>query len=132
MPTTPDKITPDELRAEFRALHEELDSLRQEIATLRDGLAQAAAAPTTGAQPAGSTAVFDGTNLILSYDDNGEPVYKIKGGQYMKFGVRIWPETLPELGIQPDTLKPGPNKVSLRVVALLGENGPRKIIGLAG
>jgi hypothetical protein len=136
--TTPDRITPDEFRAEFntlrKAIHglnERIDGLHEEIATLRDGLAQAATAPAAAAQPAGSTAVFDGTILLLSYDDNGEATYKLKGGQYMKFGVRIWPETLPALGIDPTSLKPGPNAVALRVAALLGENGPRKVIGLA-
>lgn len=130
--TTPDKITPEELRTAFRHLEERLDALHTEIANMRDGLTQAAASPAAAApQAAGSTVTFDGTILLLSYDDNGEATYKIKGGQYMKYGVRIWPETLPELGLDPDTLKPGPNTVRLKVVALLGENGPRKIIGLA-
>jgi len=49
----------------------------------------------------------------------------------MKFGVRIWPEILPELGIDPDRLKPDPNPVNLHVLALMGDKGPRKVIGLA-
>jgi len=49
----------------------------------------------------------------------------------MKFGVRVWPETLPALGIDPATLKTGPNPLTLRVRALMGEKGPRKVIGLA-
>ncbi len=128
---TPERLSPEEVRAAFRDLHEQLDALRADIATIREGLAQAAARPAAEAQAAGSTAVFDGTSLILSYSDTGEATYKIKGGQYQKFGVRIWPETLPELGIDPKKLVPGPNAVKLRVVALLGDNGPRKIISLA-
>ena len=120
-PQAPEKLTPEEVRDSFRDLHERMDMLFAELARIRDGLSQAA----------GSTIIFDGTSLVSSFNDDGEPTYKIKGGQYMKFGVRIWPETLPELGIDPDELKPGPNTVKLRVVALLGDNGPRKIIGLA-
>jgi hypothetical protein len=67
----------------------------------------------------------------MSYDDNGQPVYKAKGGQYSKFGVRIWPEVLPVLGVNPATLKPGPNPVNLCLVALMGEHGPRKVINIA-
>ena len=71
------------------------------------------------------------TVLLVGIDENGQPTYKAKGGQYAKFGVRIWPEVLPELGINPDELKPGPNPVNLHLVALMGEKGPRKVIGLA-
>ncbi len=74
---------------------------------------------------------FEATNLLLSYDDNGQPVYKVKGGQYQKFGVRVWPEVLPLLNVDPASLKPGPNPVKLHVVVLMGEHGPRKVIGLS-
>ena len=50
---------------------------------------------------------------------------------YMKFGVRIWPEILPELGIDPAELKPGFNPIMLHVLALMGDKGPRKGFGLA-
>jgi hypothetical protein len=69
--------------------------------------------------------------LLVGIDDNGQPTYKAKGGQYAKFGVRIWPETLPLLGIDPASLKPGPNAISLRVLAIMGDKGPREVIGLA-
>ena len=80
------------------------------------------------------------TVLLVGIDDNGQPTYKAKGGQYAKFGVRIWPETLPALGVDPAELtcacgagagKPGPNPVNLHVLALMGDKGPRKGIGLA-
>ncbi len=66
----------------------------------------------------------------MSYDDAGQPVYKVKGGQYQKFGVRVWPEILPALGVDPGSLKPGPIRVNLKVNVLMGENGPRKVISL--
>jgi hypothetical protein len=78
----------------------------------------------------GTTIEFTASTLQVGIDDNGNPTYKAKGGQYSKFGIRIWPEVLPELGIEPATLKPGPNPVNLRLIALMGERGPRKVISL--
>ena len=83
---------------------------------------------------------FDASILLMSYDDNGQPVYKAKDGQYMKFLFRVWPEVLPFLGVDPVTLTcacdagagiPGPNSVNLKVRALMGEHGPRTVINLA-
>ena len=74
---------------------------------------------------------FLATVLLVGIDDNGQPTYKAKGGQYAKFGVRIWPEVLPALGIDPATLKPGPNACNMRLIALMGDTGPRKVIALA-
>jgi hypothetical protein len=127
-----DKITPSEFRDTFQALTERLDQIEAEIAPLRDGLAAAASpASLASTAPAGETVVFEAVTLLMSYDDNGQPVYKVKGGQYMKFGVRIWPEVLPILGLDSAALRPGPNPVNLRVRAIMGEHGPRKVIGLA-
>ena len=91
-----------------------------------------------GRQPAAATAAatgqtveFNATALLVGIDDNGQLTYKAKGGQNVKFGVRIWPETLPALGMDLASLKPGPNLVNLHVLALMGEKGPRKVIGLA-
>ncbi len=83
---------------------------------------------------------FDASVLLTPYDDNGQPVYKAKGGQYMKFGVRVWPEVLPFLGVDPATLtcacgagagRPGPNLVNLKVCTRMGEHGPRTVSNLA-
>lgn len=88
-------------------------------------------ATATPAAQAGPTVVFMAEVLTLGYDDNGKPTYKIKGGQYQKFGVRVWPEALPLLGVDAATLKPGPNAFAKAIVALMGEKGPQKVIGLA-
>lgn len=45
--------------------------------------------------------------------------------------MRVWPEALPLLGINPDALKPGPNVFQKPVLAVMGEKGPQKVIGLA-
>jgi hypothetical protein len=124
-----EKLTAAELRAAFETLNERLDQLEADIAAHREGLATAA--NQIADKPAGETIVFETTSLILSYDDSGQPVYKVKGGQYQKFGVRVWPEVLPLLMVEPGTLKPGPNPLKLRVVAIMGEHGPRKVIELS-
>ena len=101
-----------------------------DLAALREGLATAANQQQPPAA-SGQTVTFEATTLLVGIDDAGQPTYKAKGGQYAKFGVRIWPEVLPSLGIDPAALKPGPNPVNLHLVALMGEKGPRKVISLA-
>jgi hypothetical protein len=129
-PHSGDKMTPAELRRAFQALTERLDQIEAEITALRDGLSLAATQPQATPASAGQTVNFVASILLVGVDDNGLPTYKAKGGQYMKFGVRVWPEILPELGINPASLKPGPNPINLHVLALMGEKGPRKVIGL--
>jgi hypothetical protein len=119
-----------ELRNALQALTERLDQIEASLAGLREGLTTAASQPAANL-PAGETVTVDASILLMSYDDNGQPVYKVKGGQYMKFGIRVWPEVLPSLGVDPAKLKPGPNPVTLRVRVLMGEHGPRKVISLA-
>ena len=128
----PEKITATELRAAFQTLAERLDTIEAELAAMREGLAAAASQPqATPTVTAGQTVDFQATTLLVGIDDAGQPTYKAKGGQYAKFGVRIWPEVLPSLGIDPAKLKPGPNPINLHLVALFGEKGPRKVIALA-
>ncbi len=126
----PERISAAELRSALQALTERLDQIEASLAAVRDGLTTAAG-QSGSSQAAGETVTVEASILLMSYDDNGQPVYKIKGGQYMKFGIRVWPEVLPALGVDPATLKPGPNPINLRVRVLMGEHGPRKVISLA-
>ena len=86
---------------------------------------------------AGAVQDFQSDTLIMTYDDKGQLAYKILGRPFSKFGVRTWPETLPALGIDASTLKPGPNPFSAMVRAMMIESAttpgkfiPKKIIGL--
>jgi hypothetical protein len=126
----PERMSAAELRSALQVLTERLDQIEANLSAMREGLT-AAAGQTGNNQAAGETVIVEASILLMSYDDNGQPVYKIKGGQYMKFGIRVWPEVLPALGVDPATLKPGPNPVALRVRVLMGEHGPRKVISLA-
>jgi len=134
----PERITAAELRHLLRAMQESIDSLQDDIAQLRDGLTAAASQPAapaaaaTTTQHTGAIAIVQVDDITMSMDDAGKPVYKARGGQYTKFGVRIWPEVLPALQIDPASLRPGPNPVVRRVQVLLSDTGqPRKVIGLA-
>ena len=130
-PYVNERINHAELRGMFQAVYERLDQVEAELIALRDGLATAASpAAIMPERPAWNTVQFDASIILVGVDDAGQPTYKAKGGQYSKFGVRIWPEVLPELGIDPTKLNPGPNPVNLRLIALMGEKGPRKVIHL--
>lgn len=87
------------------------------------------------AAPAGNYQDFTAAAIRVGISEtNGERTYKAVGHPFTKFGVRVWPEVMPALGIDdPLALKFGDNpfKVPPLVRALMGEQGPKKIIGLA-
>ena len=136
--------------ASLASLHDEMEQLLDTLnatveanAPIAETLSRIAEALSRPAQVAAPAAVssqaqfapdgyvdFPATSITLAHDDNGQAVYKIKGDRYNKFGVRVWPEVLPLLGIDVDQLKPGPNPFGAVVRALMGEKGPRKVIGL--
>lgn len=107
---------------ELRAIHVLLESM-----------------PAQAAQPAAdSFKDFIADSLVMSYDDKGQPTYKLKGPAFSKHGVRIWPEVLGIVGIDADTLKPGPNPIKPRNVRALmevdaedGQSKMKKVVGLA-
>lgn len=140
----PDRITAQEIRDLFAGMSEELDELRDRMTnmnnfmhTIREGLQQAASQPTPITNSGQFTEMMI-DNIIMTYSDKGEPAYKATGTPYNKFGVRVWPETLPTLGIDPASLKPGPNPqpapIKASVLMQVNEEGkasPRKITGKA-
>jgi hypothetical protein len=119
-----------------------LVDLANEISTLINmissmlSVAQAPAAVTMTSS-SGQYQDFEASGVIMTYNDKGEPAYKIIGFPFNTYGVRVWPEVLPLLGIDPDKLQPGPNPFVSRVRALMVESNtpgkltPRKIVGLA-
>ena len=126
----------EEIRAAFDLLHVEIAELRADLAQMREGLTHASQpAPITNS---GQFTEMMIDNIIMTYSDKGEPAYKATGTPYNKFGVRVWPETLPALGIDPASLKPGPNPqpapIKASVLMQVNEEGkasPRKITGKA-
>jgi hypothetical protein len=100
--------------------------------------------PAPAAQPdahGNGYVTFMAETIVMTYNDAGEPRYKVKGGRYAKFGVNLWPEALAALGVKAADLKPGPNAFGKMVRAELGETTnaetgeksmvARKVVGLA-
>jgi hypothetical protein len=134
---TPERITPEEMRAFMAATTEALEALRADLDQMRAGL-QTASQPA----PAGKTAAFIADEISFDHIE-GKAVYKLRGPEYRKFGVRVWDETLPALGIQVTELKPGISKLAapINVLVKLKETKdettgeikvvPQKVIGKA-
>lgn len=154
--TTPTQPTPaqqaaEQFRADLRAdlaeimdeLHSqraELVNVRADLEAIRAGLTQAAS------QPAPATATFgemEITAILKSIDKKNKVNYTATGAPYSKWGVRVWDEVLPALGIDPAALEFGNNEITpaIRARVLLGETtnretgvkgiGPHKVTGRA-
>lgn len=141
----------EEIRAAFAKietrienLHAENDSIRHDLETLINAVStitagiQHAATATPPITNSGQFTEMMIDNIIMTYSDKGEPAYKATGTPYNKFGVRVWPETLPTLGIDPASLKPGPNPRPAPIKASVlmqvndeGKASPRKVTGRA-
>jgi hypothetical protein len=99
--------------------------------------AQPAQATTPAAQPAQATTPaseytdFMAETIIMNYSDDGKPTYKIQGKPFNQFGIRVYPEVLETMGINIETLKPGPNPITGMVRALKGDKYPKKVVAWA-
>lgn len=109
----PERITAAELRDALADIRREIADLRAALETMRGGLQTAATPPAVG-----TFAEMMIDSIVMTYDDAGKPAYKAKGAPYQKHGVRVWDEVLPALGIDPETLKPGPNAITPAIRAL--------------
>ena len=103
------------------------------LAEINDNLKHLPAAPAAGPHPAINTLVVDVSSLKVTQVDD-QINYHLLGPLYPKFGIRVYPEVLPLLNIDPSqypaSAKPYP--FSARVTVLLNDSGnPKKAIGLA-
>lgn len=83
----------------------ELELLSEILASLKriEGLLMVNNAPQQANNaPDGS---FAASEMICTVSE-GKTYWKVKGGQFTKFGVTIWPEVLRAAGFDPDTLNP--------------------------
>lgn len=73
----------------------------------RTQAATPAAVPVASGQalPPGNDLSFAAQTLTASMM-NGKTYWKVRGGQFTKYGVSIWPEVLTAAGIEPSTLNP--------------------------
>ena len=81
----------------------------------------------------GKLVEFDATEIVTTLDDSGtRKLFRIKGGQYATYGIRIWDEVLEQFGYDPNDLQPGSTPFTERIIARVGVSGKQKVIGLAG
>lgn len=135
-PTQPDRITAAEIRELFAELRAEIATLDAKIEAMRGGLQTAATPPATFGE-------MEITAILKSIDRNNKINYMASGAPYTKFGVRVWDEVLPLLGVDPAALEFGNNPITpgIRARVLLGETtnqktgkvgiGPHKVTGKA-
>ena len=157
-PATPAELFRSEMFARLDAQAEMIGSLRTDSArqdeliikltdgltSLINGLTSAAATAHAASQPAataGETVTFWATGLIHNIA-NGKHAYYLTGGEYHKFGVRIWPEVLSVIGLtdmidsSADVHAIDPINVRASVEDYISKSGkpargPQKIIGKA-
>lgn len=86
----------------------------------------------TQIQPVNGEVVETLTVSTVAYEfSNGKPVFRAKGGRFAKFGVAIYPEVLPLLGLDAGNLQFGENPFGKNVLAIVRQGKPVKVIGLA-
>jgi len=136
----PERMTAQELREAFQHQNERMDQLTEQLSTvtetLNELLEKLAQLPRPVPAPAAATSagmeIIPIHTISLTYDQKGQPIYHAMGGKYSRFGARIWPEVLPLLGVDPLTLRPGPNAWTNQVqVQPATEGRAPKVIGLA-
>lgn len=102
----------------------------ERIAAALETIAERPAAAAIPAAAREDEITFLATSISVDFID-GKPSYRAKGEQFSKFGVRVWEEVFPILGIDPASLKSGSNPINLTLRARLNEHGkPKKVTGL--
>ncbi len=75
---------------------------------------------------------FDAAEIVTTLDDSGErKMFRIKGGTFTTYGLRVWPEVIESFGLDPEELPLGWTPFTERVRAQVGVQGKQKVIGLA-
>lgn len=88
---------------------------------------------TVQQQPAApDETTFMGDEIVVE-SKSGKLYYKIVGGPYSKYGIRVWPEVLEEFGVKVDQLKGGKSYKLARWchVALKPDGKPEKVIKIS-
>ena len=98
-----------------------------------NGHAQASEKSQEKVSQASQLIEFDASEIITTLDDSGtRKLFRIKGGQFSTYGLRVWPEIIESFDLDPEELQLGSTPFTKRVKALVGMSGKQKVIGLAG
>lgn len=76
---------------------------------------------------------FTATRLTVERDKKDNKIGKLKGGQFLKFGVTLWPEAAAEMGIALNEYAVGDHDIEpINVRYILNNEGkPQKVVGYA-
>ena len=118
---------------------DELDGIATRLDNLHEAICIGGASgngsiPTNGSSPDNNDNLveFDASEIITTMDDSGaKKLFRIKGGQFSTYGLRVWPEILETFGYDPEEMDLGSTPFTERVVARVGDKG-KKVIALAG
>jgi hypothetical protein len=88
---------------------------------LTNGNGQPAPAPQTQAGPL----TFEAQALTVALDESGRATFKVKGGKFSRWGLRIWPEVLAATGFDVNALQAGQtySLTGYTAAYILGDNG---------
>jgi hypothetical protein len=114
-------------------LEHQTDSMDALCARLEGGSQSPASHTTNGNGQKESVIEFDAEEILTTLDNSGNrKLFRIKGGQFSTYGLRVWPEVLETLGFEPELMELGSTPLHLRVAARVGIQGKQKVIGIAG
>jgi hypothetical protein len=114
-------------------LEHQTDSMDALCARLETVKQSSAIHTTNGNGQEGQIIEFDAEEIVTILDDSGtRKLFRIKGGQFSTYGLRVWPEVLETLGFEPELMELGSTPFQLRVAARVGIQGKQKVIGIAG
>lgn len=86
--------------------------------------------PTSGLSPRGIADALEEIKVEeIKVEEKGDKrYYKLAGGKYAKWGVRVWDEVLDASGINGQDLPVGVSPMSGRATVMLREGKPHKVI----
>jgi hypothetical protein len=114
-------------------LEHQTDSMDALCARLEKVNQSSASHTNNGNGQEGQIIEFDAEEIVTILDDSGtRKLFRIKGGQFSTYGLRVWPEVLETLGFEPELMELGSTPFHLRVAARVGIQGKQKVIGIAG
>jgi len=115
-----------DVRAAFQTAH---DTVESQFGWFERDKLPSVNAPLAGSADAGNAQFFG--DVIEVEQRNGKTFYKIKGGQWEKFGVRVWPEVLKAAGIDPDQLPVGESRLARDCAVEMNGDKPKKVISIS-
>ena len=114
-------------------INSRLDRLIEAIAPMNGTSKLNGVGAPAGNGPNESLIEFDAEEIVTTLDDSGQrKLFRIKGGSFRTYGLRVWPEVLETLGFEPELMDLGSTPFHLRVAARVGIQGKQKVIGVAG